>query len=48
MTYSLDFRKQVLAYCAKTGNILEAADLFQMSRNTIYQWQKLKEKTGFL
>ena len=48
MEYSLDFRKKVLAYCAKPGHISETADLFQMSRNTIYQWQKLKEKTGDL
>ena len=48
MAYSLDFRKKVLAYCTKTGNISEAAEVFQISRNTIYQWQKLKEKTGDL
>lgn len=48
MAYSLDFRKKVLAYCAKTGNISEVADVFQISRNTIYQWLKLKETTGEL
>ncbi|MGV3147256.1 IS630 transposase-related protein, partial [Streptococcus orisratti] len=25
MAYSLDFRKKVLAYCEKTGNITEAS-----------------------
>ncbi|MGV3127597.1 IS630 transposase-related protein, partial [Streptococcus orisratti] len=25
MTYSLDFRKKVLAYCEKTGSITEAS-----------------------
>lgn len=48
MAYSLDFRKKVLAYCEKRGSISEASDVFQISRNTIYQWLKLKEKTGEL
>ncbi|ESV55093.1 transposase IS630, partial [Streptococcus agalactiae LMG 14747] len=48
MAYSLDFRKKVLAYCDKTGSISEASAVFQISRNTIYQWLKLKEKTGEL
>ncbi|HEM4689683.1 TPA: helix-turn-helix domain-containing protein, partial [Streptococcus suis] len=46
MAYSLDFRKKVLAYCEKTGRITEASVIFDISRNTIYQWLKLKEKTG--
>ncbi|HEL2219675.1 TPA: helix-turn-helix domain-containing protein, partial [Streptococcus suis] len=46
MAYSLDFRKKVLAYCEKTGSITEASVIFDISRNTIYQWLKLKEKTG--
>ncbi len=45
MAYSLDFRKKVLAYCKRTGSITEASDVFQISRNTIYGWLKLKEKT---
>ncbi|HGA1249748.1 TPA: IS630 family transposase, partial [Streptococcus suis] len=40
--------KKVLAYCEKTGSITEASAIFQVSRNTIYQWLKLKEKTGEL
>ncbi|MCI7678494.1 MAG: IS630 family transposase [Streptococcus orisratti] len=48
MAYSLDFRKKVLAYCKRTGSITEASDVFQISRNTIYGWLKLKEKTGNL
>ncbi|MBY5032126.1 IS630 family transposase [Streptococcus suis] len=48
MAYSLDFRKKVLAYCEKTGSITEASVIFDISRNTIYQWLKLKEKTGEL
>lgn len=42
------FVKKVLAYCEKTGSITEASAIFQISRNTIYQWLKLKEKTGEL
>lgn len=48
MAYSLDFRKKVLAYCEKTGSITEASVIFDISRNTIYQWLNLKEKTGEL
>ena len=48
MAYSLDFRKKVLAYCKRTGSITEASDVFQISRNTIYGWLKLREKTGNL
>ena len=48
MAYSIDFRKKVLAYCKRTGSITEASHVFQISRNTIYGWLKLKEKTGNL
>ena len=48
MAYSIDFRKKVLSYCERTGSITEASDVFQISRNTIYGWLKLKEKTGEL
>lgn len=48
MSYSLDFRKKVLAYCEKTGSITEASVVFNISRNTIYQWLKLIVKTGEL
>ena len=48
MAYSLDFRKKVLAYCEKTVSITEAFVVFDISRNTIYQWLKLKESTGEL
>ena len=48
MVYSIAFRKKVLAYCERTGSITEASQIFQISRNTIYCWLKLKEKTGEL
>ncbi|MFS9321340.1 IS630 family transposase [Streptococcus infantis] len=48
MAYSIDFRKKVLGYCERTGSITEASHIFQISRNTIYCWLKLKEKTGGL
>ncbi|HHA9221868.1 TPA: IS630 transposase-related protein [Streptococcus pneumoniae] len=44
----MDFRKKVLSYCERTGSITEASHVFQISRNTIYGWLKLKEKTGEL
>ena len=48
MAYSIDFRKKVLSYCERTGSITEASHIFQISRNTIYGWLKLKEETGEL
>ncbi|RRA81392.1 hypothetical protein D5F82_06695 [Streptococcus agalactiae] len=36
MAYSLDFRKNVIDYCNRTGNITEASDVYHISRNTIY------------
>ncbi|SNI91722.1 IS630-Spn1, transposase Orf1 [Streptococcus pneumoniae] len=48
MSYSIDFRKKVLSYCERTGSITEASHVFQISRNIIYGWLKLKEKTGEL
>ncbi|VRO88378.1 IS630-Spn1, transposase Orf1 [Streptococcus pneumoniae] len=48
MAYSIDFRKKVLSYCERTGSITEVSHVFQISRNTIYGWLKLKEKTGEL
>ncbi|VIP91067.1 IS630-Spn1, transposase Orf1 [Streptococcus pneumoniae] len=44
MAYSIDFRKKVLSYCERIGSITEASHVFQISRNTIYGWLKLKEK----
>ncbi|RSJ02258.1 Transposase [Streptococcus mitis] len=46
IAYSIDFRKKVLSYCERT--ITEESHFFQISRNTIYGWLKLKEKTGEL
>ena len=48
MAYSIDFRKKVLCYCERTGSVTEASHVFQISRNTIYGWLKLKEKAGEL
>ena len=48
MPYSIDLHKKVLAYYKRTGSITEASHVFQISRNTIYGWLKLKEKTGEL
>ena len=48
MAYSLDFRKKVIIYCERSRNISEAANIFQISRNTIYKWLRLQKKTGNL
>ena len=44
MAYSIDFRKKVLAYCERAGSITDASHVFQISRNTIYGWLKLKRE----
>ena len=48
MADSIDFRKKVLACCERTGSMTEASHVFQISRNTIYGWLRLKERTGEL
>jgi len=38
MTYSLDLRETVLSYINNGGSKVEAARLFNISRNTLYRW----------
>lgn len=48
MTYSTDLREKVLQFVEKCGSITEGARLFGISKPTIYNWLKLKEKEGSL
>ena len=48
MTYSLDFRKAVIATLDRTGNVAATARQYRITRLTIYQWQTLRKNTGFL
>ncbi|VQZ18375.1 IS630-Spn1, transposase Orf1 [Streptococcus pneumoniae] len=43
-----EFGHKLLPSSSRTGSITEASHVFQISRNTIYGWLKLKEKTGEL
>ncbi len=38
MTYSLDLREAVISYINNGGSKVEAAQLFNISRNTLYRW----------
>lgn len=38
MTYSLDLRETVISYINNGGSKVEAARLFNISRNTLYKW----------
>ena len=48
MAYSSDFRQKVISYYERTGSVSETATVFEISRNTIYEWLKLKKQTGKL
>lgn len=38
MTYGTDYRRRVIAFLKEGGSKREAARLFKVSRETIYQW----------
>jgi transposase len=38
MSYSVDFRKRVVAYIKDGGSKVEAARIFAIGRDTIYRW----------
>jgi putative transposase len=38
MPYSLDLRKKVIEYVEKGGGVTKAAQIFQVSRASIYRW----------
>ena len=40
MTYSIDFRKQVLRSIRDSMTIREAASFYQLSRSSIHSWQQ--------
>ncbi|WP_201530075.1 IS630 transposase-related protein, partial [Psychrobacter frigidicola] len=40
MTYSIDFRKQVLRSIKDSMTIREAAHFYQLSTSTIHSWQQ--------
>jgi transposase len=46
--YSLDLRQKVIAAVERGMTIAEAARVFDVSRNTIYQWRKRQSATGDL
>ena len=46
MSYSEDFRSQVLSYIDSGGSKKEACKIFGISEFAIYYWLKIKAKTG--
>jgi putative transposase len=38
MSYSIDYRKRVMSFVKEGGSKREAARLFKVSPNTVYQW----------
>jgi putative transposase len=38
MSYSIDYRKRVMSFVKEGGSKREAARLFKLSPNTVYQW----------
>ncbi len=41
MIYGIDYRRRVISFVREGGSKAEAARLFKVSRNTIYEWLKL-------
>lgn len=41
-SYSKDFRKRVLDYVEERHTRQQAADLFKISLNSVYRWQRLR------
>lgn len=46
MAYSTDLRELVLEYIEEGHTLEDACRTFKVSRQTIYFWRKLKERTG--
>lgn len=43
MSYGIDYRRRVVSFVAEGGSKREAARLFKISPNTVYEWLKLGE-----
>ena|ERR1700683_5173448 len=43
MSYSLDFRKRVVAYVKQGGSKVEASRIFGIERRTLYHWLSAKD-----
>ena len=48
MAYSADLRHKALNYYGQCKNISQTAATFNLSRNTLYLWIRLKKQTGSL
>ena len=48
MAYSVDLRNKALTYYEQCKNISQVAATYNLSRNTLYLWIRLKEQTGSL
>ena len=48
MAYSADLRNKALNYYEQYKNISQTAATFNLSRNTLYLWIRLKKQTGSL
>jgi len=44
--YSIDLRERVIEYVESGGRKSDAARLFQVGRDTVYRWLRLKKATG--
>ena len=48
MAYSVDLRNKALNFYEQCKNISQTAATFNLSRNTLYLWIRLKKQTGSL
>lgn len=43
MTYSIDLRESVISYINNGGSKVDAARIFNISRNTLYRWLSMDD-----
>lgn len=48
MSYSVDLRERVITFIEEGGSKVDAARIFDLSRDTIYSWLAKKAKRGTL
>ena len=48
MSYSVDLRERVITFIEEGGSKVDAARIFDVSRNTIYSWLTKKAERGTL
>ena len=46
MKYGIDLRKKVISYLERGGQIIEACEIFSVSRSSVFRWLRKKRLSG--